>query len=426
VRDRASRTAAVVAAILLASLAVRIALVLAVPAPPVTGDAAGYDAAARRILAGRGFAYPLTPDGLSAPLEGAGFGSFLSTRPNAFTMPGYAYLLATLWRVTGVGDGRWQAARLVNCVLSVLSLLLLYLIARRLAGERAGLIALAGAALFPPFLWVVAYVLTESLFTFLLLAFVLVTLVALERGAWPLYAASGALLAACTLVRPVAFVWVPFVAAWMLLSKRYRFGRFLALAGITALAFVLAMAPWWVRNVERYGHPVWLTTASGHPLAGSSSPSYRAGGRPTVDYPARFGDDDEALGAYWSDVARRQIGDIIATDPWGYARIKVLNTRFALLHPWPEAPPPFAGAWMDRWARWMWYAVLALFCAGLIARRRDSLMWVVAALPVAILAAHMTTLVLNRYLFPAMWVAFVPAAAGLEALVRRARGSRAK
>lgn len=410
--DARNRTAWIVAGVVLLSLAVRVAVVLAVPLAPPTEDAARYDMAARRLLAGRGFAYPLEP-GTPAPAEGETFQRFLGTRENAFTMPGYAYLLAGLMRVTGDGEGRWLVARLANCLLTTLSLLLLFLIARRLADDRVALITLVGAACFPPFVWVVTYLLTEPLFVFLLLACVLATLVALEKDHWPYFAVAGALLGLTTLVRPTGLVWVPFVAAWMLLSRKYRFRRFLGMAAVTALALCLVMAPWWVRNAVRYGHPVWLTTASSNPLAAATSPSYAAGGRPRIPFPAWI-EDDEVLGRYWAELARAQAVDIVRTDPLGYLRARLATTRYVLLNAWPAGPPGVT--WLDGATRLYWCAVMALAVAGTIARRRDSLMWLFAALPLAIFVAHQLTLMLDRYLHPVLWLTFVPAAAGASAL----------
>ena len=419
--DARYRTAWLVAVVVLLSLAIRLAVVLTVPLAAPTEDAARYDMAARRLLAGRGLAYPLEQD-TPAPAEGEAFQRYLRTRENAFTMPGYAYFLAGLWRVTGEGDGRWLAARIANCVLSALSLLLLFLIARRLAGDRVALFALVGAACFPPLTWVVAYLLTEPLFVFLLLGWVLATFAALDKDSWPAFAAAGALLGLLTLVRPTALLWVAFVAVWMLASRTYRFRRFLAMAAVTALAAYLVLAPWWIRNATLYGHPVWLTTATSNPLAAATSPSYAAGGRPRIPFPAGIA-DDEALGRYWAELARTQAAHILRTDPLGYLRARLLTTRYALLHPWPAGPPGVA--WLDGATRLYWYAVMALAVVGMIVRRRDSLFWLLMALPLTIFVTHELTLMLDRYLHPVLWLTFAAAAAGASGLTAwRPRGAR--
>jgi 4-amino-4-deoxy-L-arabinose transferase-like glycosyltransferase len=412
VKAARGRTTWIVAAILLVSLAVRVAFPLAFPLAAPAEDAARYDMSARRILAGKGFAYPLEP-GTPSPAQGAAFERFLGTRANAFTTPGYAYFLAGVYGVAGQGEARWAAARLANCLLSVASLLLLYLIALRAVGKRAALIALVLAALFPTLVWVDGFLLTETLFVCLLLVWTLVTLVALERKTWPYFAASGALLGVLTLVRPTAIFWVLAVAAYMLLTKAFRWRRFLALAGVTALAFCLVMAPWWVRNAALYGHPVWLTTASSNPIAAATSPGYRAGGRPIVPFPPLA--DDEALGRYWATLAQKQIADILHTDPLGYVRIKLLNTRYAVLHPWPGAPPTLA--WTNNVVGLYWYAIMSLAAVGLFARRREPLVWLVFALPASIFFVHLLTLMLDRYLHPVLWLLAIPAAAGVQALV---------
>jgi 4-amino-4-deoxy-L-arabinose transferase-like glycosyltransferase len=406
-----------VAAVLAASLVARLLYVLAAPLPAISADSAGYDAAAERLVRTGTFAYPILAFEATGPIRGAELEAFLSSPSNAYTMPGYTVFLAGIWKVVADPASRLAWARVLQALLGTASLLLLYLVARRALDEKAAMVALVAAAAYPPFIWATGQLLTETLYTTAMLGFVLSVLIALDSDSVRGFAIAGLLLGVSALVRPLAVVWVVVLVAYMLIARVLPWRRVALLVGTLGIAFCLVMAPWWVRNAMRYGRFVPLTTCGANPLAAATSPSYVAGQRPKVDYPPDLLADDYALGQYWQKVADAQIADIWRSDPLGYARIKSLNARYALIHFWPDGP----GAGLDstlmrRYSRLALYLLYALGLVGLALRRRESRLWLVASLPLYFVAAHLATLFLNRYLYPAMWVWVVPAAAGAVAL----------
>lgn len=155
--------------------------------------------------------------------------------------PGVLVFHAGLYRA--FGDG-FSVARAGNVALSVLTLGLVFLLGRRLAGERAGLVAAALAALYPVSIAFSHYLLSETLYVFLLLA----ALATLLSGASPPTAlragAAGLLFGACALTREVGLL-TPLVAAAYLtwtVSPRPRAGLRLAAALLAATALIIA--PW--------------------------------------------------------------------------------------------------------------------------------------------------------------------------------------
>lgn len=164
--------------------------------------------------------------------------------------PGYAYFLAVLYTVFGANP--WVAVA-TQGVLSCLSCALLYMLARSLAGRRAGLCTGLLAAVFGPFIYFQAEVLPETLIVFLCTAAMAAATV-LGRGRWPV---SGALWALAYLVRHNILLALPFAIAHAWLGE----GRRAAL--VLALPVLLTVGGLATLNRSASGEWVLAGTSSG-------------------------------------------------------------------------------------------------------------------------------------------------------------------
>jgi len=177
-----------------------------------------------------------------------GEGFALEGRATAQCMPLWPLALAVLPR--GIKP------QLLNALFSSACLPLAWLLARRLAGPRVALLVLAALALDLDHAALAGSLLTEPLFTLLVLLFAL---------AW----ANGRILraaAACglaALVRPEAALF-PFAVAL--------FGRRARPAGLLLAGVALAIAPWAVRNARTFGAFVPFTTSGGITLVAGMNP----------------------------------------------------------------------------------------------------------------------------------------------------------
>jgi 4-amino-4-deoxy-L-arabinose transferase-like glycosyltransferase len=236
--------------ILLVALILRVGLVAATTDYRPSYDAADYDLHARALAEhGR---YP--PSAIAAP------GS-----PTAFRPPGYPYLLAGTYAVTG---RRWTAGRLLGAGLGTITVALVALIAAALWDRRAALAAGGLAAVFPPLVLMSSPLLAEGLFVPLLLAACLAGLRfrAAPRLRWAV--AAGVLCALAALTRTNgALALVPVVLGLLAASGAGGVRRLLAPAAALAAA-VLVVAPWTARNAEAFGELVPISTQSGFTLAG--------------------------------------------------------------------------------------------------------------------------------------------------------------
>jgi 4-amino-4-deoxy-L-arabinose transferase-like glycosyltransferase len=201
-------------------------------AGPRLGDTPSYVAAARAIRAGT-YSTPL-PDvditALHIPDSAQG-----APERQSYRTPGYPLLLAA----TGWSDrGRPWVLYVVQAILTGIGVALVTLTARRLWGERAGLLAGVLAALDPYPKHYVPRILSEAL-AGLLVALAAYTFVRARQSRFPWWwAAAGASTSALTLTRPLFGLAVPLIVLAALLVRSWRG----ALA--CAAACALLVGPW--------------------------------------------------------------------------------------------------------------------------------------------------------------------------------------
>jgi 4-amino-4-deoxy-L-arabinose transferase-like glycosyltransferase len=247
------------AAIVLLAIVLRLAAVGADDGYKPGNDAFEYDYYARSIAAGDG--YPQT-------------GYLLQGGPTAIRGPGYPYLLGGVYALSG---DRVAAGRLFGVALGALSVLFLYLIAKRVWGRRIGLLAATLAAVFPPLVLLSQDLVSESLFIPLELSAVLCVLnFRRSGGALRWAAAAGVLCGLAALTRNTGFALIlPIVLGVWTLRPRWRTA---ALAGplLSLACGALVVAPWIVRDAAEFGRFVPVTTSGGIATAGTyNEASYR-------------------------------------------------------------------------------------------------------------------------------------------------------
>ena len=165
----------------------------------------------------------------------------LSGQPHTFYPPGYPVLVAPVYLL--LGDSH-RAGQAVSLVAGLALVWLASVVGRRLAGERAGLVAAALAALYPPFVHSSVSVMTEATFGALLCLLILAEIGLAERPGVGGSALAGALVGALYLIRPEGLLlaagpaWL--VGGW--LARREppaRVGRRAAAFGLALAALVL-------------------------------------------------------------------------------------------------------------------------------------------------------------------------------------------
>jgi 4-amino-4-deoxy-L-arabinose transferase-like glycosyltransferase len=181
------------------------------------------------LLAGNGF--------------GWGPGALTSIRP-----PLYPALLAAVWGI--FGPNNLQVVRVLQIILALGTTALVYQVAARLYDPATARYAAALSWLYPSFVFFNFLILTETLFTFLLMAFVLTAVMVVQRPRALPALICGLSLGLAALTRsvlwPVPIVFGPLLAALIRAPLRQR----LILPGFLLVGYAVVVVPWAVRNTR--------------------------------------------------------------------------------------------------------------------------------------------------------------------------------
>lgn len=189
------------------------------------------------------------------------------TRPTVFITPALPLFIAFFMKILGTGFAMEQTLRIVQTLMITISLVLLFVLGRKIFSEKVALWAVGLAAFYPP-LWLVSnFIFTEAMFTLVVLLLVYVALRAKEQPNVKWAIAFGFIWALAVYVRPTIALWPGVFFVVLLYGRQIIWMKLLKLGLITSIVFVLCLMPWWVRNYEVSGGQfIPLTKAGGNPL----------------------------------------------------------------------------------------------------------------------------------------------------------------
>jgi 4-amino-4-deoxy-L-arabinose transferase-like glycosyltransferase len=193
---------------------------------------------ARSIAQGEGYSNPL----------------FSNTGPTSWLAPAFPYLLAGIFKIFGVYTRASAIAVLaLDCLLSALTCIPIYFIAKKQFGDRTAAWAGWGWAFFPYAIFFSADFIWATTLTTLLMTLVFLSVLQIEDSSslWK-WAAFGALSGLGGLADPVVMSVAPFLGAWAW-YRLHKSGRpWLAPAAAAILAVLLTTSPWFLRNYETF------------------------------------------------------------------------------------------------------------------------------------------------------------------------------
>ncbi len=306
-------------------LALRLALVAYVAPYPeryLQTDAIGYHQLAQNLVQGHGFSRDSAPP----------------YRPDNFRTPIYPLTLAAVYRLF---DREPVAMLFLQALMGTLTVLGVYLMARRLIAPRAGLLAAALLALSPHSILYTALLWSDTEYTLLLTGSIFLGMVMLARPEPKWALASGLALGLATLTHPRS-LYLPllFVVAWS--AARLRQGaprrQIVGHAVLYLLAFQMVLLPWRLRNLARFGVPN-LTSAPGINMLyyGAALAKALETGEDHWSVAQRYDAQLREQGAFrwneaeFADRALRLALDEIGKRPWNYARVHLLGTAKVFL-----------------------------------------------------------------------------------------------
>lgn len=391
------RWAVVLGAIVLVAFGVRLWTLRSIPAldTSVRSDPVYYHVQANMVVDGRGFSDP-----------------FLQAVDGGDVAAAVHPPLYTLWLAipSALGLDTPLSHRVWSCVAGALTVAMIGVLGRQVAGDRAGLIAAGFAALYPP-LWSIDGLLwPEGLFTGLVALSLWAAIKARDAPGWRWAALAGAAVALAALTRGEGIGLAVLLVAPMILFRTGRpHAREWRDLGAAALACILILAPWMVRNAMAFEHFVPLSTNSDEVFVYANNPW-------------AYGDeaDGRFLGFWyfpWQEQLRAEMGG----DPPGdasekarfwreqgidYARDhldqvpKVVAARVG--RAW-NVYAPFENArfdqidgktlWVSQLSVFVWYLGLALAIPGVVVLRRRG----VSVLPFVSVAVLLTITSIYAY-----------------------------
>lgn len=179
-------------------------------------------------------------------------------------------LTSTLMAFVSWGDDPTNRQRLVTVACGTATIVVVGLVARQVAGNRAGLVAAALAAVYPN-LWINdGLVMSESV-SCLMIALSLWALVSwVHKPSWRTAIWVGVATGGATLARSELVLFVPAAALAMWLTAKRTEPRAFAQALVAGGIAIAVLLPWVAFNVVRFDRPVLLTTNDGPTLLGAN------------------------------------------------------------------------------------------------------------------------------------------------------------
>ena len=200
----------------------------------------------------------------------AGIASSGALEPRATFPPGFPAYLAMASLVVG---RTVLGLRMAAAALGVVSVVLIGVLGRRLAGPRTGLIAAGLAAVYVPLITTDGSLMSEPLYLVLVLVSV-VGCVWLHDGPVVVRALLvGLAIGLAALTRTEGLMLVPFVAGPAVVLSRVgslTMARRVALISLVAVAAVAVLVPWHIRNARTFARPVWFSGNSASVVAGTA------------------------------------------------------------------------------------------------------------------------------------------------------------
>ena len=350
---------------------------------------------------------------------------------NALREPGYpAFLTLYLGHAPD-----WNFIRnvlLAQALLGIAIIPVVYRLATNLMPARWALLPALLIAMSPKLVTAGTYLLTETLFTTLLVA--AIACIAwqckrTERRWLPLL--GGLLLGLATLTRPTTQYILPFILLAILpsLPRQYRWHH----AGGLLVGFALAVVPWAVRNIMIIGHASDPTLAI-NTLIHGHYPWMMYDARPeTLGYPYRFDPQVEQLsssiGAAVKGILQRiqqspgeylqwyLLGKPVAFLSWADpAASREIFTYPTLYSPYYNAPAFIASLILAKTTHWVW-VVLCIAATALALRpqaKATPILRLLAATFAYFVLLHMAGFPIARYNIPLLPVIFVLAGYALH------------
>jgi hypothetical protein len=382
------------------------------------------------LISGDGWDYHLIADSLA---DGDGFVSSF-TRSESGRPPAWPLLLSVATRLNG--DSSLFVHQILAAVVGAVTIGLVGLAARKIAGPRTGIIAAGITAIYPG-MWIYEWpILSETLLLPVIALFLWAVYAFREHPSTGRAVTLGLLVGALVLIRSEQLLVALFVVTPLILrapSTAPR--RRVAWLGLAGLATVAVLTPWAVHTMGRFDDPVVLSTGLGNTmLAGNCDSTYAGVRLGHYDPKCNFGVVPDGTDPSVADSIRRERAIAYMGDHRGRIPVVVVAREgrvLGLLGPgdlatwwadWSKVPVWQVQAWIVlSWA----LTVVAVYGAVVLRRRRVVVYPLLGFVAITLLAVGATIGEL-RYRAGMEISVVILAAVGVDEVLRRWRSSVAE
>ncbi len=175
-----------------------------------------------------------------------------NTEPTVFMMPGMAYLLGIIFKITGYTSAGLIFARVPFVIFGLLSILGVYLLSNRLFNKTIGIIAAFLLSLSFPHIVIDNVFLTESPFTCVLIYFVYWTIRYCDTKKNMDFIILLSLYLIGLIFKPTIAA-LPIVFLPYFIVKKFPLKLIINRAVYAIIIILLFMMPWWIRNYQAVG-----------------------------------------------------------------------------------------------------------------------------------------------------------------------------
>lgn len=235
---------------------------------PGNNDPSDYSTLAQNLLQYKAYGYPLANN---------------QFKHTAFRPPGYSFFLSLIYACCDINN---QLVKSVQIILDLLTILMIFLLAKKIFSPKKALIAAFIYAVIPEVIFFTASLHSETLSVFLLITMTYF----LSRKTKGAIAASGICWGLLCLTRPI-FIFIPLIVIATETIPNFRSRKYFSRIMIFCLMGFLTILPWTIRNYHIAKKFILVSTNGGFNLFLGNNPyveNGRALGWPPQEYLERM------------------------------------------------------------------------------------------------------------------------------------------
>ena len=238
--------------------------------------------------------------------------------PTVFITPVYPFFLAGIFKIFGYGFTGFQAARIIQAVLSSITIILVFYTAKLLFNRKVALISSFLVSFYFPNIVTTGYFLTETLFTTLLMLLLYLSIKYSDSLKVSEFIILGIVWVITTLCRPTIALYPLIFFPYLFIYRKINITKAIKLGIPIAISFVIIISPWWIRNYREYGMFIPLAASSGNPMLQGTYINYEQTPENIVYY--KLGKNALETNKSEVETAKKRMADGFKNNFWRYLK----------------------------------------------------------------------------------------------------------